>query len=175
MHEITLPWNQKINDAWYAHWGVYLAAFFGDDLEEWRDRMDPNVVALMDAGFALGAVEFKKLEFVRTKQWQSLAPVLEQHHALLCPTMALTARPVGTANESYGVDESDGLYHGYDMTEVFNFVSQCPVLSVPSGFASDGLPTALQIVGRRFEDEFVLRIGAGLERVRPWIGKRPPV
>ena len=175
IHEVTLPWSPAINQAWYAHWGVYLAAFFGHLLEDWRDRMDPNVVALMDAGLAMSAVEFKRLEFIRTEQWQALAPVLETHHALLCPTMALPANPVGTGDEDYQADGTDGLYHGYDMTEIFNFVSQCPAFSVPSGFAADGLPTALQIVGRRFDDNGVLRIGAALEQVRPWAGKRPEI
>ena len=173
--EVELPWSRHINEAWHAHWGVYLAAFFGHLLDDWRDQMDPNVVALMDAGMAMSAVEFKKLEFIRTEQWLGLAPILEQHHALLCPTMALPANPVGTGDEDYGVDHGDGLYHGYDMTEVFNFVSQCPAFSVPSGFAADGLPTALQIVGRRFDDNGVLRIGAALERQRPWADKRPDI
>ncbi|MFP6743594.1 MAG: amidase [Alphaproteobacteria bacterium] len=173
--EVELPWNQHMNEAWYAHWGVYLAAFFGHLLDDWRDQMDPNVVALMDAGLAMSAVEFKKLEFIRTEQWRGLAPILEQHHALLCPTMALPANPVGTGDQAYDVDHRDGLYHGYDMTEVFNFVSQCPAFSVPSGFAADGLPTALQIVGRRFDDNGVLRIGAALEQQRPWAHKRPDI
>ena len=175
VHEISLDWDATMNAAWHAHWGVYLAAFFGDHLEQWRDRMDPNVVALMDAGFAMSAVDFKKLEFIRTRQWQALAPVLERHDALLCPTMALPAKPVGTGDEDYAVDTADGRYHGYDMTELFNYVSQCPALSVPSGFTADGLPTALQIVGRRYDDISVLRIGAALERVRPWADKRPSI
>ncbi len=171
--EVDLPWNPRINEAWYAHWGVYLAAFFGHLLDDWRDTMDPNVVVLMDAGKAMGAVEFKQLEFIRTEQWKGLAPILKQHHALLCPTMALPANPVGTGDQEY--DSDDGLYHGYDMTEVFNFVSQCPAYSVPSGFAADGLPTALQIVGRRFDDNSVLRIGAALEHHRPWAQLRPDI
>ena len=64
---------------------------------------------------------------------------------------------------------------GNQPRRLFNFVSQCPALSVPSGFTRDGLPTALQIVGRRYDDLSVLRIGAALERVQPWAGKRPPI
>ncbi len=175
VNEVALPWSREINDAWYAHWGVYLATFFGDHLEEWRERMDPKVVALMDAGLAMSAVDFKKTEFVRTRQWQALAPVLSEHDALLCPTMALPARPVGGHDELGDRSDEGGRYHGYDMTELFNFVSQCPALSVPSGFTRDGLPTALQIVGRRHDDIGALRIGAALERLRPWNGRRPPL
>jgi Asp-tRNA(Asn)/Glu-tRNA(Gln) amidotransferase A subunit family amidase len=28
----------------------------------------------------------------------------------------------------------------------------CPVMGVPSGFASNGIPTGIQIVGRTFDD-----------------------
>ncbi len=173
--EIELDWDISINRAWYAHWGVYLAAFFGHLLDDWRDRMDPNVAALMDKDLAMSAVDFKRLEFTRTRQWQSLAPVLTAHDALLCPTMAQPAKPVGSGDADVETEPGDSRFHGYDMTELFNFVSQCPAFSVPSGFTADGLPTAMQIIGRRLDDNGVLRIGAALERVRPWIDKRPPL
>ncbi len=83
--------------------------------------------------------------------------------------MALAARPVGASREEYAAGEE-----GYEMTSPFNLVSQCPALSVPSGFTREGLPTGLQIVGRRFDDLAVLRIGAALERARPWAARRPP-
>ena len=173
--EVELDWDVSINRAWHNHWAVYLAAFFGDHLEDWRESMDPAVAALMDKGLAMSAVDFKRLEFIRTRQWQSLAPILVEHDALLCPTMAQPAKPVGAGDEEVSAGPGEGRFHGYDMTELFNFVSQCPAFSVPSGFTADGLPTAMQIIGRRFDDIGVLRIGAALERTRPWAGKRPPV
>jgi Asp-tRNA(Asn)/Glu-tRNA(Gln) amidotransferase A subunit family amidase len=41
---------------------------------------------------------------------------------------------------------------------------------VPSGVASNGVPTGVQIVGRTYDDVSAFRIGAALERVRPWAG-----
>ena len=173
--EIDLGWDRSIADGWYAHWGVYLATFFGDKLTEYRDRMDPEVVKLIEAGLAMSAVEFKKIEILRTEQWRKLSPILIGHDALLCPTMALPPPPVGGKESAYGTEDEQGRYRGLDMTSVFNFVSQCPALSVPSGTTKDGLPTALQIVGRRYDDETVLRIGAALEEARPWAQRRPPI
>ena len=54
------------------------------------------------------------------------------------------------------------------MTVPFNIASRCPVLNVPSGFASTGVPTGLQLVGRTFEDETPFRLGATLERAGLW-------
>ena len=47
-------------------------------------------------------------------------------------------------------------------------MSRCPVLAVPSGFADNGVPTGVQIVGRTYDDETVFRVGAALEQVQPW-------
>ena len=171
--DVELGWSRAINDAWIIHWGVYLAAFFGQHLAEWRDKMDLHVVRLMEAGMAMDAVAFKRLEFVRTEQWLKLAAVLADYDALLCPTMSVPAPKTGKTEEDFVFEDADGRYRALDMTAPFNFVSQCPALSVPSGFTKSGLPTGLQIVGRRYDDLGVLRIGAALERARPWADRRP--
>ncbi len=175
VEEVDVGWTRELADAWVDHWGVYLAAIFGDKLEDFRDRMDPRVVRLMDAGFALGAVDFKRIEFTRTRAWKQLGPILERFDALLCPTMSQVARPVDEDDFIWYRDRGDGLYHGLDMTCQFNFVSQCPALSVPAGWADDGLPIGLQIVAQRYRDDQALRIGAALERQRPWADRRPPI
>jgi amidase len=56
---------------------------------------------------------------------------------------------------------------GWTMTYPFNMMSRCPVMSVPSGFADNGVPTGVQIVGRTFDDVSVFRVAAALESVRP--------
>jgi Asp-tRNA(Asn)/Glu-tRNA(Gln) amidotransferase A subunit family amidase len=173
--EVDVGWRRDIADAWVEHWGVYLAAIFGDKLEQFRDRMDQRVVGLMDDGLALGAVDFKRIEFVRTRAWKRLAPILERFDALLCPTMSQVARPVDEDDFVWYRDRGDGFYHGLDMTCQFNFVSQCPALSVPAGWTESGLPIGLQIVAKRYRDDQALRIGAALERQRPWADRRPPI
>ena len=89
--------------------------------------------------------------------------------------MARTAPPVGGRDSEYDRVDEAGLYHGLDVTSLFNFVSQCPALSVPAGFADNGMPVGLQIVARRFEDATALAIGKALEEARPWAQRRPPL
>jgi Asp-tRNA(Asn)/Glu-tRNA(Gln) amidotransferase A subunit family amidase len=161
--EVELPWRREINDAWGLYWAVFLAACFGDHLPAHRNAMDPEVVALIERGFETGAVEFKRLEEVRTRQWRSLATVFRDHDALLCPTMARPAPSISLSDGDFDRLDRDGRYDGLDMTCPFNFVPQCPALSLPVGNTRDGLPIGLQIVGRRFDDVSVLRIGATLE------------
>ncbi|MDX6700387.1 MAG: amidase [Baekduia sp.] len=107
--------------------------------------------------------------------------LLERYDALLCPTMGTTGL---LADDDYTqtVLEVDGhpqdFYFDAFLTPVFNILSRCPVLNVPSGFAANGVPTGLQIAGRTYDDLTVFRIGAALEACRPWLdtaARRPPL
>jgi Asp-tRNA(Asn)/Glu-tRNA(Gln) amidotransferase A subunit family amidase len=173
VEEVDLGWTKESVDCWFQYWGVYLAACFADRLEDYREQMDPEVVKLLDAGLALDAVTFKRIEFVRTEQWLKLAKIFDQFDALLCPTMAQPAQPAEKNDSDYDWVDEAGLYHALDMTCVFNNVGQCPALSVPAGATAGGLPVGLQIVTPRFADAEALEIGSVLEMQRPWADKRP--
>jgi Asp-tRNA(Asn)/Glu-tRNA(Gln) amidotransferase A subunit family amidase len=175
VEQVALPWDRSVMDDWALNWGVFLAACFGHQLERFRDQMTPAVVRLIEQAQAVDAVTLRRLEFARTRRWHQLARLLERHDALLCPTMARTATPVGRTDEDFADDDDNGRFLGLDMTGPFNFTAQCPALSVPAGWSEAGLPVGLQIVGRRFDDAGVLAIGAALERIRPWHHRRPPL
>ena len=175
VEEVELAWTKQVSQDWFCYWEVYLAAFFADKLETHREQLDPNVVALLEAGLKMDAVSFKRLEIARTEQWLKLAELFREHDALLCPTMALPAQDAEGRDVDFDWVDDEGRYHGLDMTCPFNSVGQCPALSVPAGFTAEGLPVGLQIVTHRFEDAMALRIGAALEAVRPWADRRPDI
>lgn len=50
-----------------------------------------------------------------------------------------------------------------------------PAASVPAGFDADGLPLAVQLVGRHDDEATLLSLAAQLEQVRPWADRRPAV
>jgi Asp-tRNA(Asn)/Glu-tRNA(Gln) amidotransferase A subunit family amidase len=90
---------------------------------------------------------------------------------LLCPTIGTRGLVAGDSYVGHGLTVGGvELEHYFDsiMTAPFNVMSRCPVLAVPSGFADNGVPTGLQIVGRTYDDETVFRVGAALEQVQPW-------
>ncbi len=176
IEEVSLPWGIELDDLWAKHWAVYLASFFGHKLPEFRAKMDPKVVAYLDRGLAMSAVEFKQLEFDRTTAWvKDLGPILARHHALLCPTMAQPPVPHGGSDQNYWNVDADGAYRCLDVTSVFSLFGMCPALSVPCGWTKDNLPMGLQVVARRHDDRLALRIGATVEARLPWAQRRPPV
>jgi Asp-tRNA(Asn)/Glu-tRNA(Gln) amidotransferase A subunit family amidase len=71
VEEITLPSLVDYDDDWTVLWAVYMAAFYGDHLEELGDRMDPSVVKLIERGRSVRAVDYKRLEIARTALWRT--------------------------------------------------------------------------------------------------------
>jgi len=178
IEEVDLGWDSKIVDLWYDTWGIFMAAAYDNTtdvpLDENRERMSKGLVYLIEKGRKIDAVTARKGEFERTRYWHKLGAILENHHALLCPTMAITAPPVEMRDWDFGQVNEQGMLECMDMTSPFNYMAQCPTLSVPSGFA-DGLPTATQIVARRWDDALALRIGAAIEKAMPWSHQRPDI
>jgi aspartyl-tRNA(Asn)/glutamyl-tRNA(Gln) amidotransferase subunit A len=82
----------------------------------------------------------------------SFAAALDGIDALLTSTMLTAALPLD------GVDQTSASAH---YTRFGNFLDLC-ALSLPNGFARDGLPISLQIVCRSYHEATALRIGRAL-------------
>jgi Asp-tRNA(Asn)/Glu-tRNA(Gln) amidotransferase A subunit family amidase len=173
--EVSLGWRGTDPDLWLRMWAVFQASETAEIWDEWCDRMDPELVALVEMGRGMSALDYKRLEVRRSEMWRGLAGVLSSHDALLCPTMCIAAPAVTSGDADFGALAPDGRLRGMDMTALFNLFGQCPALSVPSGLTREGLPTGVQIVGRRFDDAMTLRIGAAIEAGRPWAHLWPQV
>ena len=167
VERVDLQLTQADSESWDVLWGVFMAGYFGHLVAEFGDRMDPAVLGLIDAGNRVSAADYKRVELVRTDVWRRLREVLAGHDALLCPTMAAPPIPAAKADRPPTLPTDDGRYHSPAMTEVFNLVSPCPALSVPCGVhtsdADAGLPIGLQVVGRRWREDTVLRVARAVE------------
>ena len=172
--EIDLEWTPEINLAGWVALFSSASALVGPYLKDSRDLLETVTVLAAEDGLKASAKDLKNVEVVRREQWEKLAPVLAAYDALICPTMALPAPVLGTRDRDYGYVDEKG-YHDFEMTFPFNMVSPCPALTVPSGFTDAGLPTGLQIVGRRYDERTPLRIGAALETRVDWSRHRPDV
>ena len=172
---VDIPWTREINDAGWIHWDVYTALIIGERFDDHREHMDPEVVASVERGRKVMALDFKNVDIIRTRQWQNVVRIFEAYDALLCPTAALPALPLGMSESAFGDNDGEGRFRHFEMTFPFNMLSACPALSVPSGFNVAGLPTGFQIVGRRHDDNMVLRIGKALEGALNWRRLFPPL
>ncbi|MCV7381616.1 amidase [Mycobacterium alsense] len=58
--------------------------------------------------------------------------------------------------------------------QVWNLTGQ-PAAAVPWDYDGDGLPIAVQLVGRPYDEATLLSLSAQIETARPWAHRRPPV
>ena len=68
----------------------------------------------------------------------------------------------------------------WDVLELPNFtmpfnVAGYPAISVCAGFGAGGLPVAIQLVGKPFQEPIVLHIADAFEKATPFRGKRPAI
>jgi aspartyl-tRNA(Asn)/glutamyl-tRNA(Gln) amidotransferase subunit A len=64
------------------------------------------------------------------------------------------------------------------LTDIFTVsanLAGLPGISVPCGFAGDRLPVGLQLTGRMFDEETILRVADAYERMTSWHDETPPI
>jgi aspartyl-tRNA(Asn)/glutamyl-tRNA(Gln) amidotransferase subunit A len=178
--EVVLPWTmQRFWDAAQAHFGAIfgsgiaaIQAECGDVLNDYTNEFASSIRSRLT--FYEGLVE-------ETALWDPLGRLFENIDVLLCPTIATIGLQAGHSYvDEQVVIEGHALEHHIMamMTLPFNLFSRCPVLSVPSGLASNGVPTGVQVVGRTYEDISVFQVGAAIEAAGFGFGSpswRPPL
>jgi amidase len=59
-------------------------------------------------------------------------------------------------------------------TAAFNLTGQ-PAITIPAGFAPDGLPLSVQLAGRIGAEDTLYSLAGQIEAARPWADRRPPL
>ncbi|MEO9338363.1 amidase family protein [Mesorhizobium sp. SB112] len=175
VEEVDLGWTKDSERAAYSH----LQTIFGSWIAEYLDTK-ADLLTAYARHFAEGARgttcnDFLKSMYKAGEMYASLGPILETHQILICPTLAVPAVAADFEPSTDKIVINGKEVHpsiGWPMTYPFNMMSRCPVLSVPSGRASNGVPTGIQIVGQTYSDETVFTAGLAYEQaVGGWYGK----
>jgi aspartyl-tRNA(Asn)/glutamyl-tRNA(Gln) amidotransferase subunit A len=153
-------------------WSAHEAGNYARYLPEWRDRMDPGLVACIEQGLRYSVVDYIEMRGQKLAYWDSVRPLFERYDLLLTPALSVAAFPVGRLNPADWPQHEWDWINWASFSYPFNFTGQ-PAASVPAGFTAAGLPVGLQIVGRRFDDLTVLQASRAFEQARPWADRRP--
>ena len=155
-------------------WAVAQAGAHGDMYEQVKDQIDPGRIPIIERGRAMSAAEHYAAITARASWADAMRRFMANYDLLVTPQLPITAFPAGDhqPGEINGVPTT---YLGWTaFTYPFNVTGQ-PAATIPCGFAADGLPVALQFVGRWHDDATVLRASAAWEEAFPWRQHRPPL
>src|SRR2546425_11137723 len=112
---------------------------------------------------------YLKAQKLRTLIAHDFASAFEKCDAILAPTAPSSAFAIGEKE-----DDPIAMYLNDVFTVPVNLAG-LPGISVPAGLTADGLPLGLQIIGRAFDEETVLRAAEVIERAAGFIHKPSPL
>lgn len=169
VEEVDLGWTRSIDEE-IVHW--YNTMHFGRQVI-WQSKANAQLMTDYTLKFAETADRNTSIEDVH-KPWersntmyQILGPVLASHDVFICPTnnVAAVKADHDPWSENFTINgRKANAEFGWEMTHQFNMLHNCPVLAVPSGRTSVGIPTGIQIVGRTWDDARVFRVGLAYEK-----------
>ncbi len=100
--------------------------------------------------------------------------IFDTHDVLMTPAMGGTAIPIRRWEGRSALHTVLGMSRFYPYCVPWNHLGN-PAMAVPAGFAADGMPLSVQIIGRPGDEATLLSLAAQLEAERPWADKRPPI
>ncbi len=172
--EAAAPGFADPEETWATLFYGAIGAKLGPSLPEWRDRMDPGLVKVVEKGQGLSASHLAQAGFRRAALWDTVRRFFETYDLLLTPTVAVLPLPLGETGDIEIAGGRVPRWKAFPFNFPFNLTGQ-PAATVPCGWTDGGLPIGLQIVGRRYADATVLKAAAAFEAARPWAHRRPPL
>ena len=112
---------------------------------------------------------YGKAQAVRTLIKGDFDKAFADVDVIVAPTSPTTAFKIGQ-----NADDPVQMYLNDVFTIPASLAGICG-LSVPCGFDDSGLPIGLQILGKAFDEQTILRAGHAYERVTDWHTRRPEI
>ncbi len=139
------------------------------------DELDHNNKIRFLTGSIIPAQAYYKAQKIRAVLRQQILDALEKVDVLVLPTGPVTAPLVESVPGIESKEHSlTGLAGRISFTGPFNLAGT-PAISVPCGFSAAGMPMGLQIVGKPFDEETVLRVAHAYEQNTDWHNCRAPI
>ena len=147
-------------------------ACFRDLLASDGSRLYEPVRLRLEAGLFISAADYLRAQQGRAVFDRAARVLLEEVDLLAGPTEPVTAPPLLQQQVLAGEQEVGTVAALTQYTRPYN-ITGFPAISVPCGFSSEGLPIGLQLAGRPFDEETVLRAAHAYEQTTDWHTRRP--
>lgn len=158
--------------AWRAWGNLAHVALYQDPST--RRLMKPELVWEIEKGLRLTALDLTHAVDARNAWYAALAQMFERYDYIVAPS----AQVFPFDKAVHWPETVDGrpmdTYHRWMETVVPWTMAGHPVAAVPAGFDPRGLPTGIQIIGRRQGDHGVLQLAHAYETASPVMDGTPP-
>jgi Asp-tRNA(Asn)/Glu-tRNA(Gln) amidotransferase A subunit family amidase len=127
------------------------------ELADRKDRMTTYGRRFVELASTLGPLDARQAakEVLRLYELMDRKVFRAGYDAIITPTVATTRIPADfdpTTDQTVIEGKQVDPYSGWFLTSLFSLVNWMPVINVPTGFASNRVPTGLQIATRPYDD-----------------------
>ncbi|HKA53198.1 MAG TPA: amidase [Candidatus Binatia bacterium] len=166
MEEVELPGAEAAIDRMSELLLTEAAAYHQARREERPGDFAPDVMTRLKRGAAVTGVQYALAREVQRRWQRQLEQVFGRYDLLLAPTCGM---PAPLIEGSDGVETTRLLTRfTYPLT-----LALLPVLSIPCGFTTEGLPIGLQVAARHWQESLVLRAAWAYQQATDWHLRRP--
>jgi aspartyl-tRNA(Asn)/glutamyl-tRNA(Gln) amidotransferase subunit A len=127
-----------------------------------RADFGSDVLALLDGGRFVSAQDYINAQRVRRRMQRDWADMFRSIDVLFTPTTPIPAPKIGQMTVSVDGKEENTRLASTRFVRGINALG-LPAISIPCGRTTSGLPIALQIIGRAWEEQTVLEAAAVIE------------
>jgi aspartyl-tRNA(Asn)/glutamyl-tRNA(Gln) amidotransferase subunit A len=167
--ELPDPWDIE-DDLWAAA----MASMHIDNLAEVADQIDPGRKTVVEYGLTLSGAHLNRQMSRQAEYYENWRRFMQDFGLFVSPTEPCTAFQAGLDFPPV-IAGREMTYLGWTaFTYPFNLTG-FPAATVPAGFAADGLPVGLQLVGGWHDDPAVIAASAAYAAAAPWADRRPAV
>jgi Asp-tRNA(Asn)/Glu-tRNA(Gln) amidotransferase A subunit family amidase len=150
---IEAGWPQCFADVHRLHRLIFefeLASSHRTRFQQHRDDYLPGLASLVEEGLTISEAAYRDAKQHQATAWEEAETIFGDADVAVCPAALGPAPDLSTTGDP--AFNSPWSYTGL------------PTVSMPIGFAPDGLPLGIQLVGRRFDEPRLFQAGIWCEQ-----------
>lgn len=142
---------------------------------EHPERLERRTRTTARLGSLLPPALVERARATETAHAERIGEIFRDHDVLMTPTVPTPPPEIGRYEGRGALATMLGVSATVvPFTTAWNTLGR-PAASLPAGMTPDGLPLAVQLVGRPNDEATLISLAAQLEAERPWAERRPPL
>lgn len=173
VEEVSLPHLKYALGAELAIINAEASAYHRRTMQVRAGDYSSDVRSELDCGMVVLATDYLLAQRVRRRIADDFAAALAKVDVLATPAIPIVAPLIGQMEVALGgrtQSALDAIWHNAYPTNL----TGSPSLCLPCGFSAGGLPIALQMIGRNFDELTLLRAGDLYQQHTDWHLRLPP-
>ena len=168
VEEVEIPWTWEHHHAGLMHLKHIFGASIAEYLDQDADLMTDYGREFAESSRTTTSSDYFKSLLLTGEAGMNFRSATARFDIFVCPTTAIPAVKADYNHSSENLSINGNSVEpmlGWVMTLPFNMLSTHPVISVPSGYSAEGIPTGIQIVGQPYRDKTVFQAALKYEEI----------